>query len=50
MCDSYRSQYEWNFIFAMPTNLYGTNDNYHPYNSHVLPALIRRILIANKNK
>ena len=33
----------------MPTNLYGTNDNYHPENSHVLPALIRRIILANKN-
>jgi GDP-L-fucose synthase len=34
----------------MPTNLYGPNDNYHPENSHVLPSLIRRILIAHKNK
>jgi GDP-L-fucose synthase len=33
----------------MPTNLYGTNDNYHPKNSHVLPSLIRRIVIAKKN-
>jgi GDP-L-fucose synthase len=33
----------------MPTNLYGTNDNYHPENSHVLPALIRRIILAKKN-
>ena len=33
----------------MPTNLYGTNDNYHPENSHVLPALIRRIVLAEKN-
>ena len=49
MCDSYRSQYSCNFISAMPTNLYGTNDNYHPDNSHVLPALIRRIIIAKKN-
>jgi GDP-L-fucose synthase len=49
LCDSYRSQYGANFISAMPTNLYGTNDNYHPENSHVLPALIRRILIAKKN-
>jgi GDP-L-fucose synthase len=49
MCDSYRSQYGCNFISAMPTNLYGTNDNYHPENSHVLPALIRRMLIAKKN-
>jgi GDP-L-fucose synthase len=49
MCDSYRSQYGCNFISAMPTNLYGTNDNYHPENSHVLPALIRRIVSAKKN-
>jgi GDP-L-fucose synthase len=49
MCDSYRVQYGCNFISAMPTNLYGTNDNYHPENSHVLPALIRRITIAKKN-
>jgi GDP-L-fucose synthase len=42
MCESYRSQYGCNFISAMPTNLYGINDNYHPQNSHVLPALIRR--------
>jgi GDP-L-fucose synthase len=48
MCDSYRSQYDCNFISAMPTNLYGTNDNYHPENSHVLPALIRRIVLAKK--
>ena len=49
MCNSYRAQYGCNFISAMPTNLYGTNDNYHPENSHVLPALIRRIIIAKKN-
>jgi len=49
MCDSYRAQYGCNFISAMPTNLYGTNDNYHPENSHVLPALIRRIALAKKN-
>ena len=48
MCDSYRAQYGCNFISAMPTNLYGTNDNYHPENSHVLPALIRRIILAKK--
>ena len=50
MCDSYRAQYDCNFISAMPTNLYGPNDNYHPENAHVLPALIRRILIAHKKK
>jgi GDP-L-fucose synthase len=49
MCYSYRAQYGCNFISAMPTNLYGTNDNYHPENSHVLPALIRRIILAKKN-
>jgi GDP-L-fucose synthase len=49
MCNSYRAQYGCNFISAMPTNLYGTNDNYHPENSHVLPALIRRIISAKKN-
>jgi GDP-L-fucose synthase len=50
MCDSYRAQYGCNFISAMPTNLYGTNDNYHPENSHVLPALLGRIVLAKKNK
>lgn len=49
LCDSYRAQYGCNFISAMPTNLYGTNDNYHPENSHVLPALIRRIILAQKH-
>jgi len=49
LCDSYRAQYGCNFISAMPTNLYGTNDNYHPENSHVLPALIRRIILAKNN-
>jgi len=42
MCDAYRTQYGCNYISVMPTNLYGYNDNYHPQNSHVLPALIRR--------
>jgi GDP-L-fucose synthase len=42
MCDAYRSQYGCNYISVMPTNLYGYNDNYHPQNSHVMPALIRR--------
>lgn len=49
MCDAYRSQYGCNFISVMPTNLYGYNDNYHPQNSHVLPALIRRFDEAKKN-
>src|ERR1700761_2424893 len=43
MCDAYRAQYGCNYISVMPTNLYGYNDNYHPQNSHVLPALIRRL-------
>jgi GDP-L-fucose synthase len=41
-CDAYRRQYGARFISAMPTNLYGPNDNFHPEHSHVLPALIRR--------
>ena len=41
-CQSYNQQHGTNFISAMPTNLYGVNDNFHPENSHVLPALIRR--------
>jgi len=49
LCDSYRAQYNCNFISAMPTNLYGTNDNYHPENSHVIPSLIRRIVLAKNN-
>ena len=49
MCESYRAQYGCNFISAMPTNLYGPNDNYHPENAHVIPALIRRITTAKKN-
>jgi GDP-L-fucose synthase len=49
LCDSYRVQYGCNFISAMPANLYGTNDNYHPENSHVIPALIRRIVLAKMN-
>jgi GDP-L-fucose synthase len=43
MCESYRRQYGCNFIAAMPTNLYGPNDNYDLNNSHVLPALIRKM-------
>ncbi len=49
MCDAYRSQYGCNFISVMPTNLYGYNDNYHPQNSHVLPALIRKFDEAKQN-
>jgi GDP-L-fucose synthase len=49
LCNSYRAQYGCNFISAMPTNLYGTNDNYHSENSHVLPSLIRKLYLAKKN-
>ena len=42
MCDAYRIQYGCNFISVMPTNLYGSNDNYDLNNSHVLPALLRK--------
>ena len=48
LCEAYRDQYGCNFISVMPTNLYGTGDNYHPQNSHVLPALIRRFHEAKK--
>jgi GDP-L-fucose synthase len=49
MCEAYRSQYGCNFISAMPTNLYGPNDNYDINNSHVLPALIRKFHTAKVN-
>lgn len=49
MCQSYNRQYGTNFISVMPTNLYGPGDNYHPENSHVLPALIRRFHEAKVN-
>jgi GDP-L-fucose synthase len=42
LCEAYRDQYGCNYISVMPTNLYGIGDNYHPQNSHVLPALIRK--------
>ena len=42
LCEAYRAQYACNFISAMPTNLYGPNDNYDLQNAHVLPALIRK--------
>jgi len=50
MCDAYRTQYGCNFISAMPTNLFGPNDNYDLNNSHVLPALLRKFHEAKKNK
>jgi GDP-L-fucose synthase len=43
LCQAYRRQYGLDFISAMPTNLYGPGDNYHPDNSHVVAALIRRV-------
>ncbi|MDA9968260.1 GDP-L-fucose synthase [Salibacteraceae bacterium] len=49
LCESYRSQYGANFISAMPTNLYGPNDNYDLQNSHVLPALLRKFHEAKKS-
>jgi len=49
MCEAYRDQYGCNFISAMPTNMYGPNDNYHPENSHVLPALIRKFHEAKES-
>ena len=48
LCDSYRTQYGCNFISAMPTNLYGPNDNYDLEKSHVLPALLRKFITAQK--
>ena len=49
LCNCYREQYGCNFISVMPTNLYGTNDNYHPENSHVFPSLIRKFVEAKEN-
>lgn len=49
LCDAYRAQYGCNFISVMPTNLYGPNDNYHPQNSHVLPALLHKFITAVNN-
>lgn len=49
MCESYHRQYNCNFISVMPTNLYGQNDNYDLNNSHVLPALIRKISDAKES-
>ena len=49
LCDAFRSQYGCDYISAMPTNLYGPNDNYDLNNSHVLPALIRKFHEAKQN-
>jgi GDP-L-fucose synthase len=50
LCEAYRDQYGANFISVMPTNLFGLGDNYHPQNSHVLPALIRKFHEARLNE
>jgi GDP-L-fucose synthase len=50
LCDAFRAQYGCNFISAMPTNLYGTGDNYDLKNSHVLPAMIRKFHEAKINQ
>lgn len=50
LCDAYRAQYGCNFISAMPTNLYGPNDNYDLEKSHVLPALLRKFITAQKKQ
>ena len=50
MCQSFNKQYNTDYRAVMPTNLYGPNDNYHLINSHVLAALINKILSAKKNK
>ena len=50
LCDSYRAQYGCNFISAMPTNLYGPNDNYDLEKSHVLPALLRKFITAKREQ
>lgn len=49
LCQAYHTQHGRRFISAMPTNLYGFGDNYHPENSHVLPALLRRFHEAKEN-
>jgi len=49
LCENYRRQYGCDFISAMPTNLYGPNDNYDLKNSHVIPALIRKITEAKRS-
>ncbi|MGB3197030.1 MAG: NAD-dependent epimerase/dehydratase family protein, partial [Saprospiraceae bacterium] len=46
LTEAYRDQYDCNFISAMPTNLYGTGDNYHPQNSHVIPGMIHKFYKA----
>ncbi|MFN9998503.1 MAG: GDP-L-fucose synthase family protein [bacterium] len=50
MCDAYRAQYGCNFISAMPTNLYGPNDNFDLNGSHVVPALLRKVMTAKEQQ
>ncbi len=47
MCESYNLQYGTNYIAVMPTNLYGPNDNFHLENSHVMPAMMRKVYLAH---
>ena len=49
LCEALRKQYEFDAISLMPTNLYGPNDNYHIFNSHVLPSLIRKFSVAKRD-
>ena len=50
MCESYNNQYKTNYICLMPTNTFGPNDNYNLQSSHFIPAILRKIYLANKNK
>lgn len=49
LCQAYRDQYDCDFISALPTNLYGSNDNYHPQNSHVIPGMMRKFHEAKED-
>src|SRR5690606_28552411 len=50
MCQAYRRQHGFDAVVAMPTNLYGPGDNFHPTNSHVIPGLIRRFAEAKESR
>ena len=50
LCEAYNRQYGTNFICAVPTNVYGPNDNFHPENSHVIPAFLQKFHNAKQNK
>ena len=50
MCESYNNQYKTNYLCLMPTNTFGPNDNYDLENSHFIPAILRKIYLAEKNK